>query len=52
MIGALILAIVIVVVLPVAFLMSGAMASVLMGRLLRTDAEHRYEGSELLHLDG
>lgn len=52
MIGAIVLALMIVVLLPVAFIMTSALASVLMGWLLCTDAERRFEGSELLELDG
>ncbi|MDQ3757297.1 MAG: hypothetical protein M3394_05575 [Actinomycetota bacterium] len=52
MIGALVVAFVIVVMLPVAFLMTGGILSVLMGWMLKDDAEHRFEGSELLQLDG
>jgi hypothetical protein len=51
-IGALALAFVIVVLLPVAFLMTGGVLSAVMGWMLKDDAEHRFEGSELLHLDG
>jgi len=46
--GALIVAAVLVVVLPVAFLMSGGAASVLMGFLLKDHAETTHEGSELI----
>jgi hypothetical protein len=50
-IGALALAFVIVVVLPVAFLMTAGILTVVMGWLLKSDAEARYEGSELLDLN-
>lgn len=52
MIGALALAFAIVVVLPVAFLMTAAILTAVMGWLLKSDAEHRFAGSELLDLDG
>lgn len=52
MIGALALAFVIVVVLPVAFLMTGGILSAVMAWMLKDDAEHRFEGSELARLDG
>ncbi|HEX2039635.1 MAG TPA: hypothetical protein VHF47_07880 [Acidimicrobiales bacterium] len=52
MIGALALAFVIVVVLPVTFLVLGGVLSAVMGWLLKDDAEHRFEDSELLRLDG
>lgn len=52
MIGALALAVVIVVVLPVAFLMTGGVLSAVMGWMLKSDAEHRHVDSELLQLDG
>ena len=52
MTGALALAFVIVVLLPVAFLMTGGILSAVMGWVLKDDAEARFEGSELLHLDG
>jgi hypothetical protein len=51
-IGALALAFVIVVLLPVAFLMTGGVLSAVMGWMLKDDAETRFEGSELLNLDG
>ena len=37
--------------IPVAVLMSGAVASAIFGQLLVRDAERRHEGSELLGLD-
>jgi hypothetical protein len=51
-IGALALAFVIVVVLPVAFLVTGGVLSAVMGWMLKSDGEHRHAGSELLNLDG
>jgi hypothetical protein len=47
-------AIVIVIVLllfPVAFLMSGAVASALLGGALKKNAEDLHEGSELIELN-
>jgi hypothetical protein len=47
-------AIIIVVVLlliPVLVLMSGGVASAIIGQVLARDAEVRHEGSELLQLD-
>ena len=51
MLGALILAFVIVVVIPVGVLMSGPIASALLGQTLTEDAEDRNEGSELIELN-
>lgn len=48
MIGALVLAVVLVFVLPVVFLISGAAGTVVMGTLLKSNAEATHEGSELL----
>lgn len=50
MIGAVALIVFMVVVFPVGFLMSGALASALHGALLSADAEQRHEGSELIPL--
>jgi hypothetical protein len=49
--GAIILAIVIVVVIPVAVCMSGAVVAALLGWSLKDDAEARNEGSELIELN-
>lgn len=51
MIGALILALVIVVVLPVAFLMTAALITAFMGWWLRRTVEDAHEGSELIDLN-
>jgi hypothetical protein len=51
MLGALILAFVLVVVIPVAVMMSGPIAAVLLGQTLTEDAEERHEGSELIDLN-
>jgi hypothetical protein len=46
--GALILAVIIVIVLPVLFLLTGAVPTVILGWLLKEQAEANHEGSELL----
>ena len=51
MIGALIMAIVILIVLPVAFLMTAALITALMGWWLRRTIEDDHEGSELVDLN-
>jgi hypothetical protein len=51
MVGAVIIVIVLVVALPVAVLMSGAVASGLLGYFLRTDVEASHEGSELIDIN-
>jgi hypothetical protein len=50
-IGAIVLAVIIVVVFPVTVAMSGAVASAILGHFAVKDAEARYEGSELLELN-
>jgi hypothetical protein len=50
MIGAIALAVAIVVVIPVGILMSGAAFAALFGTAGTLDAEDRYEGSELVEL--
>ena len=50
MLGALILAFVILVFLPVSIIMSGAGVAALLGWLVKEDAEARHEGSELLEI--
>jgi hypothetical protein len=47
-IGALILAVIIVFLLPVAFLVSGGVGATILGWLLKTNAELTHEGSELI----
>jgi hypothetical protein len=49
--GAIIVAVIIVVVLPVALMMSGTVVAGLLGWTLKDDAEQRYEGSELVDLN-
>jgi hypothetical protein len=51
MIGAIVMAVVIVIAIPVGVLMSGAVAAALLGTAATSDAEARYEGSELLELN-
>ena len=51
MIGALVMAIVILIVLPVAFLMTAALITALMGWWLRRSVEDAHEGSELVDLN-
>ena len=51
MLGALILAFVIVVVLPVGMLMSGAVLAAILGWRLKEEAEITHEGSELIDLN-
>ena len=49
--GAIILVLVIVFVLPSAVLISGGIASAVLGFFLRDEADRRHEGSELLDLN-
>lgn len=42
--------IVVMILIPVALLMSGAAASAILGEVFRRDGEARYQGSELLDL--
>jgi len=51
MLGALILAFVIVVAIPVAVMMSGPIVAALLGQTLAEDADERHEGSELIGLN-
>lgn len=48
MIGALIIAVIIVFVLPIAFLFSGGIGATAMGQLLTENAEVTHPGSELI----
>jgi len=48
MIGALIIAVILVFILPVLFLMSGGAGAATMGWLLKENAEATHEGSELI----
>jgi hypothetical protein len=47
-IGALVIAVVIVFALPIAFLLSGTMGAVTVGYLLKENAEATHPGSELI----
>jgi hypothetical protein len=47
-IGALVIAVIIVFLLPVAFLTSGAVGAAILGWLLKTNGEVTHEGSELI----
>ena len=51
MLGAIILTVVIVFVLPSAVLISSGVAAAILGHFLKVDAEERHAGSELLDLD-
>lgn len=51
MAGAILMAIVLVVVIPVALCMSGAAVAALLGWSLKEDADARNEGSELIDLN-
>ena len=48
MIGAVLMILLLVVVMPVGILMSGALAAALLGGLLKKDVDSAHEGSELL----
>lgn len=48
MIGALVLAVVIVFALPIVFLLSGTLGAISMGYLLKENAEATHPGSELI----
>jgi hypothetical protein len=47
-IGALVIAVIIVFFLPIAFLMSGTLGAVTMGWMLKEEAEATHPGSELI----
>ena len=51
MAGAIVVAVIIVILIPVSLMMSGAVVAGLLGWALKDDAEERYEGSELVDLD-
>ncbi len=50
MVGAVII-VVALLLFPVVFLMSGALAAAILGTLLQRDVEQTYKGSELLELN-
>ena len=52
MLGAAIIVVVLVIVIPVGVLMSGAMASAVIGWFVRDEADKNHEGSELVDLNG
>ena len=52
MIGAAIIVVVLLVVIPVGVLMSGAFGAMIIGWVLRSDVDARHEGSELIDLNG
>ncbi len=51
MLGAIILALVIVVAIPVSVILTGAVVAALMGTSLTKDGKARHEGSELIDLN-
>lgn len=51
MLGAVLVAIAIVVVIPVSIMMSGSVIAAVMGWLLKDDADARNAGSELIDLN-
>ena len=48
MLGAIVLAVILVVVLPVLFLITGTVLTVILGWLLKEQADDNHEGSELI----
>ena len=50
MIGAVLMILLLVVVMPVGILMSGALAAALLGGILKKDVDAAHDGSELLAL--
>lgn len=52
MIGAAIIVVVLIVVIPVSILMSGALGSAIIGFFLKKDVDANHEGSELIDLNG
>jgi hypothetical protein len=51
MLGGILMAVVLVVVIPVAVMMSGAVIAAVLGWSLKEDAEATHEGSELIALN-
>ncbi|MEY2435811.1 MAG: hypothetical protein QOH64_2136 [Acidimicrobiaceae bacterium] len=51
MLGALIIVVLLVIVLPVVFIMSGALVAVILGSALNSYAKKAHEGSELIDLN-
>lgn len=52
MLGAAIIVLVLLVVIPVGVLMSGGLGAAVIGWVLRSDVESRHEDSEMLGLNG
>ena len=50
MLGAVLMILLLVIVMPIGILVSGAVAASLLGGLLKKDADASHEGSELLEL--
>jgi len=50
MLGAVLMILLLVVVMPVGILMTGALAAALLGGLLKSDVDTTHEGSEMLAL--
>ena len=48
MLGAIIIIVALLVVLPVSFIITGGVLSVVLGHSLRMEGEYRHEGSELI----
>lgn len=51
MLGAVVLAVIVVILIPVGVIMSGAAGAALLGWALKSDGDARYEGSELIELN-
>ena len=50
MVGAIVMAVVLVVVVPVGFLITMGVVAALLGQTTKTDVDRRYEGTEYLEL--
>ncbi len=50
--GAIVLAVIIVIVIPVSIAMSGAVVAAILGWSLKDNGEATHEGSELIDLNG
>lgn len=50
MLGAILVAIAVIFVIPASFMMGGLVIASVLGWALKDDAEHRHEGSELIDL--
>tara|TARA_Y100000310_G_scaffold243409_1_gene247892 strand:- start:3896 stop:4084 length:189 start_codon:yes stop_codon:yes gene_type:complete len=50
MTGAVIMIVLLVIVMPIGILMSGAIGAFSLGRLLKREVDQRHEGSELLEV--